>query len=97
MVKSVSKTHVHDEHCSHSVTHSSPSSLYTTSTGEAPSLEEHKELLKDAGKLEFNIFKFTEEVGRDKAFILLPMHLTSVLKLDESLAIDQAKFVHFGQ
>jgi hypothetical protein len=53
------------------------------SSGEIPSFEEHKEILKDAGKLEFNIFKFSTEVGRDKAFILLPMHLLSSLKIDE--------------
>ena len=48
-------------------------------------MEEHKEAFKDSGKLEFNIFKFSQEVGRDKAFILLPMHLIASLKLDESI------------
>jgi len=100
MVKAGSKKHTHshehDNNC-HESSHKH-SSLYTLSeTGEAPTLEEHKEILKNAGSLEFNIFKFSQDIGRDKAFILLPMHFMATLKLDDHLDIDEEKFVKFGE
>lgn len=92
MVKKASKVHTHshdhDNNC-HESSHKH-SSIYTMSeTGEAPTLEEHKEILKNAGSLEFDIFKFSQDIGRDKAFVLLPMHFMSALKLDDQLDLDE--------